>query len=150
MWNLCCLHVDKYQKTYFVLVKGPSCFIFSNKNSPSPEYAINLEKKNAKLHKAHKKETHVLVTLENGLGDVEFQFIFGDTKSATTFTNIVQEQGAVANQNMVKQRLGHHNQINVRASTTYAAAVASEKEQDQPEKPIGVSEYLNVMPQVVY
>jgi len=42
-------------KTYFVLVKGPSCFIFSNKNSPSPEYAINLEKKNAKLHKAHKK-----------------------------------------------------------------------------------------------
>mmetsp|Transcript_11932 Transcript_11932/g.11486 ORF Transcript_11932/g.11486 Transcript_11932/m.11486 type:complete len:208 (-) Transcript_11932:220-843(-) len=134
-------------KTGHVLIKGPSCFIFSDETSPSPKYAIKLDRKTANLHDNNKKENHVLVTLEDGLGDVEFQFIFSDIKSATKFTKTVTEQVAIAAEDTAKERLGHRN-MKMKSSVHYAADIASGIEKNQPEKPLSPDDFLQVAPQV--
>ena len=70
-------------------MKGPSIFIFATKSSPSPKYAIKVDNVIAKVRDSHEK--HVLVTLENFLGDIEYQLYFSDRNKAVKFSKVTGE-----------------------------------------------------------
>ena len=82
-------------------MKGPSVFVFATKSSSSPKYAIKVENIDAKIQHSHEK--HVLVTLENSLGDVEYQLYFSDRNEAAKFSKVIREQSAIAQQTIVKK-----------------------------------------------
>ena len=88
----------------YVLVKGPNLFVFTKAESSSPKYAVDLERKKATLHPVVGQKQ--LVTIESGLGDVDYKFLFDlrdNSDVAKNFVVTLREQIAVGETSEVKQ-----------------------------------------------
>ena len=93
----------------FMLIKGESCFVFSDEKDPSPKYAIKLAYMTAETASGHGRhlpgQDHHLTTVElrNSLGDVEYQLVFDRADVASEFVRVVRERAAVAQAEEVKK-----------------------------------------------
>ena len=86
------------------MIKGANLFVFAKEDSAAPKYAVELTHKKISLHEAL-GHTQV-VTLESGLGDVEYKFKFDlreNPELAKNFAVAMREQVAVGESNEVKQ-----------------------------------------------
>jgi hypothetical protein len=63
-----------------VLIKGPNLFVYETKTSVGPKYAVDLAHKKCTLHPAAANDPVQIVTIESGLGDIEYQFEFDKTR----------------------------------------------------------------------
>lgn len=86
-----------------MLVKGTNLFVFLREDSPSPKYAIELAHKTVNLHpiSGHSQ----MVTIEDGLGDVDYKFRFElreNSDLAKNFSNVLKEKIAISDTNEVK------------------------------------------------
>ena len=59
-----------------LLIKGPFCFVFKNEKDLAPKYAISLAHLKAKKQPSSEGISLTVVTLETGLGDVEYEVRF--------------------------------------------------------------------------
>jgi len=135
------------RKEHFLLIKGPFCFVFGSEDSPSPKYAIGLQFMKAKKKEAA-RDGHVMVLLENNLGDLEYEFCFESEQIAKKFCTVVERQAASAQAEVVRKRLGHENLMVKRTSMRFAEDIAKQKESDQPDAPVSTEEIIANMPQV--
>mmetsp|Transcript_694 Transcript_694/g.976 ORF Transcript_694/g.976 Transcript_694/m.976 type:complete len:208 (+) Transcript_694:187-810(+) len=129
----CCGNRDMKTKKYIV-VKGPQIFVFSKDTSSSPKFAIPLKHQTVQEHDIL-GYTQV-ITLESGLGDVEYKFKFNlreNRATADNFCNVLREQIIVGNCEEVKDTPGHETEKT--KSLIYAKIVADKKEKDQPDNP---------------
>jgi hypothetical protein len=130
-------------KKGYVLIKGANLFVFAKEDSAAPKYAVELTHKKISLHEAL-GHTQV-VTLESGLGDVEYKFKFDlreNPELAKNFAVAMREQVAVGESNEVKQKLGHRPAFDASKSVKYANTVAAKKKEDQLDAPIGMAEVM--------
>ena len=86
-----------------MLVKGTNLFVFLREDSSSPKYAIELAHKTVTLHpiSGHSQ----IVTIENGLGDIEYKFRFElreNSDLAKNFSNVLKEKIAISDTNEIK------------------------------------------------
>lgn len=140
----------KPNKMRYVLVKGPNLFVFTKAESSSPKYAVDLERKKATLHPVVGQKQ--LVTIESGLGDVDYKFLFDlrdNSDVAKNFVVTLREQIAVGETSEMKQKLGHRNSRNSK-SVMFATTIAAKKKKDQPEVPISASEIMANDPSMAY
>lgn len=155
----CCF--KKKDGLYFLLIKGFHCFVFSNEDSKSPNYAIELMNLKAVVQPPHasfiphvphpgaaQDTTYTTIQLERALGDVEYKFTFAnmDDQLATKFCSVVNAASNEAKKEQVKKRLGHEGLLSKRASIRYANTIGKEKVKEQPEAPLGAGEVMAGMP----
>lgn len=134
---------DSNKKKY-LLVKGPHVFVFNKATSSSPQFAIPLKYENVSVHKSHGKTQ--VVTLENGLGDVEYMFKFDLSENkqlGRNFGHILETQIVVGNSVAAKERLGHDSN-NKSKSFRYAHAICSKKEKEQPKALVVASDPIDI------
>jgi len=136
------------QKERLVLIKGGFCFVYTDENSKSPKYAIALKGIEAKIissaSPAHHKRTSV--SMETVLGDLEYELSFQAEDEAKQFCTVVKEQAIVAERDEARERLGHRQLLNKRASVRYAQKIAKDKVKDQPDAPITTEEIIDNSP----
>jgi len=130
---------DGNKERYF-LIKGPFCFVFSNKDASSPKYALGLQN-----FKPNRQNSTVL--LETSLGDVEYEFTFASDEMAKEFKIAVEKQAATAQAEVTQKRLGHEHLLQKRPSVMYAEQIARTKEREQPDAPLSTQEVLANMPE---
>ena len=123
----------------YFLIKGPFCFVFTNKDASSPKYAVGLQGM-----KADRQKTTVL--LESTLGDIEYEFTFATESLATEFATAVEQQVATAQAEVAQKRLGHEHLLHKRSSVVFAEQIAKTKEREQPDAPLSTQEVLAGMP----
>lgn len=156
---LCCF--GEKDGTYFLLIKGYHCFVFSNEESKAPMYAIELMNRKAVIQPSHDSfiprvphpgashdTTYTTIHLETSLGDVEYKLTFAnmDDGLASKFCNAVAAASNMASTEEVRKRLGHQGLLNKHASVRYAEAIGAAKAKDQPDAPVGAGELLSGMP----
>jgi hypothetical protein len=131
----------------YLLIKGTFCFVFVNKDAPSPKYAVGLHSMRPVV-KASSHNGRVTVLLEGVLGDLLYEFSFENDSIAQQFKVAVEEEAASAQAEAVRKRLGHENLLTKRSSVIFAENIAKEKESDQPEPPLSTQEILANIPVV--
>lgn len=127
-----CFTGQKGSKRYIV-IKGPHIFVFANENSSSPQYAIPLSNESVETY--DKKGNKQVVTLLNGLAEVEYEFEFDLREKSdlgATFSRVLKEQIIVGHNDEIKAKLGHTKTSQNSKSFCYAKNIGKEKEQDQP------------------
>ena len=133
---------DSSHKERFLLIKGPSLFVFSDQDAPSPKYAVPLLGMQARI--IHNLTT---VLLENNLGDLQYEVHFDNHPDiATQFCDTVKAQASAAQTEETRKQLGHEKLLNKRTSHLHAAAVAKKKEKDQPDAPVSSEDVMKNMP----
>eukprot|EP00978_Attheya_sp_CCMP212_P013304 scaffold33427_cov44-Attheya_sp.AAC.2 len=135
------------EKTLFLLIKGPFCFVFSKETSSSPKYAISLMNMTTDVKDPSRGQQTVL--LESSLGDVEYTFVFSTAEFADIadrFSATVSQQAQAALTKQVRERLGHNHLINNRASIFVAEKIALSKLDDQPEVPVTAADVMSSVP----
>lgn len=132
-----CFACKKGSKKKYILIKGPHVFVFTKATSSAPKYAIPLKHETVQMH--DKRGNNQVVTLSNGLGEVEYEFQF-DLKEnkdlGKNFGRILKEQIDFGNTDEIKEKLGHELLQNSK-SLKYAKEIGEEKERDQPD--VGVA-----------
>jgi len=91
-------------KKRYVLVKGTNLFVFAKDTSPAPKYAVTVPHKKIILHKSIGQTQ--MVTIENGLGDVEYKFKFDlreNENVAKNFVIALKEEAVVGETNEIKE-----------------------------------------------
>lgn len=144
----CCVLCKRSKEDYkYVLIKGTSCFVFSNENAPSPKYAIPLERLHTERTKGSSDDVDTTsslpstVRLIRALGDVEYEFEFKNPDAASRFCRAVSKEVKVAADVSAKKRLGHLVDSAGRSnSVAYANKIAEAKKKDQPDNPSTVTE----------
>ena len=126
-------------KERYFLIKGPFCFVFTQKDASSPKYAVGFQGM-----RANRQKTTVL--LESALGDTEYEFTFATESMATEFATAVEQQVATAQAEVAKKRLGHEHLLQKRSSVVFAEQIAKTKECEQPDAPLSSQEVLTSMP----
>lgn len=91
----------KDMKERLILIKGPFIFVYANESDKAPKYAISLANMKAKSQGAS-GGMHV-VSLETGLGDVEYEVSFKTQGIATEFATVVKKQAAVGEAEQVRK-----------------------------------------------
>lgn len=141
-------------KQRYVLVKGTNLFIFAKETSPAPKYAVDIPHKKIVLRE--KVGHSQIVTIETGLGDVEYKVKFdlrANEHVAKNFALALKEEAAVGETNEIKEKLGHRSAFKASKSIMYADTVAAQKRKNQPDAPLTMGEaMINVptMPDFVY
>lgn len=130
---------DGHKERYF-LIKGPFCFVFSNKVASSPKYAVGLQ--NMKPNRQN-----ATVVLETSLGDLEYEFTFASEEMAKKFKIAVEKQAATAQAEVTQKRLGHEHLLRKPSSVMFAEQIAKTKEREQPDAPLSTQEVLSNMPE---
>jgi ribosomal protein L27 len=134
-------------KTLFLLIKGPFCFVFSKETSSSPKYAISLMGMTTDVKPPSRGQQTVL--FESNLGDVEYTFVFSTAEFADIaerFAATVSQQAQAAQTKQVRERLGHNHLINNRASIFVAEKIALSKLDDQPDVPVSAADVMSSVP----
>lgn len=139
------------KKPKLLLIKGHSCFVFSNEDSSSPKYAIDLTHMTAEIDQQHHHHHTTDVLFRSSLGDVEYKFMFDTSKkedenAPKEFVDVVTGAAADAKEEIIKTRLGHAHLLKKRASAKYADSVANTKVKDQPDAPIGIVDAMAGIP----
>jgi hypothetical protein len=91
-------------KQRYVLVKGTNLFIFAKETSPAPKYAVDIPHKKIVLRE--KVGHSQIVTIETGLGDVEYKVKFdlrANEHVAKNFALALKEEAAVGETNEIKE-----------------------------------------------
>jgi hypothetical protein len=127
-----CFGGSKDPKDYFVLIKGPFCFVFKSVEDPSPKYAISLAF--MKPVARAPSQGRSIVVLETNLGDVEYEMSFADETTAKAFKNAANHQALAGQAEQVRKRLGHEHLLTKRGSVRFAEGIALQKINDAPEK----------------
>jgi len=134
------------KKDRFVLIKGTSLFIFADEKAASPKYAVALANVKPKIQDY---KSYTTVYLETSLGDIEYRFTFDTNKhsdDAKLFASVVINCANMAQEEIIKKRLGHENLKPRRTSVAYADEIAAVKAKDQPETPANANDVLEAMP----
>lgn len=102
---------------------------------------MELAHKKCTLHPAAASERTQTVTLESGLGDIEYQFEFDkrqDPDIAKRFASAVRGDIALGERMEMKKKLGHEKDSDTRKSVRYACIVAennrSHEEEEQQQR----------------
>lgn len=127
-------------KERLLLIKGPFCFVFSSEEAASPKYAVGLQSMRANV------KLSGTVLLENNLGGVQYELHFESKEAAKKISQVVREQAATADAELVRKRLGHEALLVKRSSERCAYDIALEKTADQPDVPITTREVMESMP----
>lgn len=93
-------------KSVFVMIKGPFCFVFKNEKASSPKYAIELARMKAEVRDSASSGTVAVVALQSSLGDDEYLFRFPAKENpdvGTEFAQEVQKQAAAGEAEMVRK-----------------------------------------------
>mmetsp|Transcript_25864 Transcript_25864/g.43985 ORF Transcript_25864/g.43985 Transcript_25864/m.43985 type:complete len:223 (-) Transcript_25864:822-1490(-) len=138
---------NSIDRSVYVLIKGPFCFVFKSETAQSPKYAIELARMMAEIKDS--SSGTVTVALQSNLGDDEYLFKFAtadDKDIGKKFVDEIKKQAAAGEAEIVRKRLGHEALANKHASMKFAENIAMKKVKDQPEKPIGTSEVMQNMP----
>mmetsp|Transcript_11428 Transcript_11428/g.21379 ORF Transcript_11428/g.21379 Transcript_11428/m.21379 type:complete len:245 (-) Transcript_11428:115-849(-) len=131
LWFSCLFRkINEIGKQYYVLIKGPNLFVYETKTSAGPKYAVELAHKKCMLHPTTTSSHTQFVTIESGLGDVEYQFEFdtrNDLDVAKRFAMAVRNDIALGETMEIKKKLGHeqdHDSMKRSSSVMYACLVA--------------------------
>lgn len=150
---LCCLGGGGGAKDgrYFLLIKGQHLFVFKDEEGKSPKYAVELIGRRAVLQPSHGPgaQSHAVVNLETGLGDLEYVFTFDITNRrdlGSSFVTAISTAAAEASTELARKRLGHEGLLTKRGSLRYAANIGEAKTKDAPEAPLSTGEVLAGMP----
>lgn len=122
----------KSNNNKYILIKGPFVFVYSKQTASAPTYSIPLKHQRVNVHDI--KGNSQVVTLESGLGDIEYEFKFDlneNRELGANFGRVLEEEIVIGNTAEVKEKLGHDTGFT--KSFAYAKNVCDKKEKDQPE-----------------
>jgi len=137
-----------HSKERYLLIKGPFCFVFSDKEASSPKYAVDLQNLHAKLHNSSRRG-QVIVQLQTTLGDAEYKIMFASEAEAEEFSAAVDKGSAMALSEATRKRLGHPL-LQKRSSWLFAEQIAKTKKCEQPEAPVSTEEAMANLPEVAF
>ncbi len=94
----------KSNNNKYILIKGPFVFVYSKQTASAPTYSIPLKHQRVNVHDI--KGNSQVVTLESGLGDIEYEFKFDlneNRELGANFGRVLEEEIVIGNTAEVKE-----------------------------------------------